>query len=469
MEDRNKRINSLAADVLTTSRNQLLVNFRFLDLALSMFDYRIYTGTAATDGKTFYYNPVHILKSFKAEKEYCSREYLHMVFHCVFHHMFVGKFVDKGIWNLACDIAVENAIAEVSIKSLEVMKETEEIKILTLLKKEIGILTAEKICRYFTYNGFGRFEQEELEYLFTYDDHSVWYEKPESFAFDISDEMDKGNNGQPVKSNSAVNSSKTAQSNINGSKMDFIPCDMMVLQSWKDISERMQQDLEVFTKEQGNAAGSTVMNLKEINREKYDYTSFLKKFAVTTEVMKINDDEFDYIFYTYGLNLFKKMPLIEPLEYKDGKRIKEFVIAIDTSGSTSSSLVHKFITKTYNILKTAETFDTRINLHIIQCDAIIQEDKKITNQLEFDEYLKGMKILGCGGTDFRPVFKYIEELQEQKELTNLKGLIYFTDGMGTYPAKKPPYDTAFIFMQSNYYDVAVPPWAIKLILNDEDL
>ena len=30
--------------------------------------------------------------------------------------------------------------------------------------------------------------------------------------------------------------------------------------------------------------------------------------------MKINDDEFDYIFYTYGLKLYEKMPLIEPLE-----------------------------------------------------------------------------------------------------------------------------------------------------------
>ena len=76
-----------------------------------------------------------------------------------------------------------------------------------------------------------------------------------------------------------------------------------------------------------------MQNLREVNRERYDYTSFLKKFAVMGEVMKINDDEFDYIYYTYGLKLYENMPLIEPLEYKDVKRIREFVIAIDTSGS----------------------------------------------------------------------------------------------------------------------------------------
>ena len=67
--------------------------------------------------------------------------------------------------------------------------------------------------------------------------------------------------------------------------------------------------------------------------------------------MRINDDEYDYIFYTYGLRQYKNMPLIEPLEYKEVKRIREFVIAIDTSGSTSGELVQRFMQKTYNILK----------------------------------------------------------------------------------------------------------------------
>lgn len=51
------------------------------------------------------------------------------------------------------------------------------------------------------------------------------------------------------------------------------------------------------------------------------------------EDMQVNDDEFDYIYYTYGLAAYGNMPLVEPLEYKDAKKIKEFVIAIDTSAS----------------------------------------------------------------------------------------------------------------------------------------
>lgn len=238
---------------------------------------------------------------------------------------------------------------------------------------------------------------------------------------------------------------------------------------WKKIAARMQVDLETFGKQQGNIPGAMLQNLSELNRERYDYTAFLKKFAVLGEAMRINDDEYDYIFYTYGLKRYGNMPLIEPLEYKEVKRIREFVIAIDTSGSTSGELVQKFVQKTYNILKSTESFFTKINLHIIQCDAQIQEDAKITSQEEFDAYLREMKIRGLGGTDFRPVFQYVEQLRRAKEFRNLRGLIYFTDGYGIFPERKPDYDTAFVFLREDYENPDVPAWAIRLVLEKDEI
>ena len=80
-----------------------------------------------------------------------------------------------------------------------------------------------------------------------------------------------------------------------------------------------------------------------------------------------------------------------------------------------------------------------------------------------------MQLRGFSGTDFRPVFKYVNELINEKHFTDLKGLIYFTDGLGTFPDKKPPYDAAFVFVDSPELTVNVPPWAIKLILDEEDI
>ncbi len=447
MTEQQNKIDELARNVLTMSRNTLLVNLRFLDMALSMFRFEAYNGTVATNGKQLCYNPIYVLKRFKDEKEHTTRAYLHMVFHCVFQHMFVGPSINRRIWNLACDIAVENAISELSIKSVAVKNESKELQHITDIQRKSNGLTAEKIYRYLYDANLSEARLCELEQIFLYDDHSIWYESQ------CDDGIDNGE-GEGEDSSDLSNGSQGASS---------------LAGEWKEISERMQQDLETFSRQQGDTAGGMMQNLKEVNREKYDYTEFLKKFAVRTEVMKVNDDEFDYIFYTYGLNLYKKMPLIEPLEYKDEKRIKEFIIAIDTSGSTSGELVQKFVQKTYNILKSTEPFSSKINLHIIQCDADIQEDVKITKQEEFDEYIKNMTIKGLGGTDFLPVFEYVEGLREKHEFTNLKGLIYFTDGYGTFPSKKPDYDTAFVFIDDEYSNPDVPSWAIKLILKKEEI
>ena len=70
--------------------------------------------------------------------------------------------------------------------------------------------------------------------------------------------------------------------------------------------------------------------------------------------------------------------------------------------------------------------------------------------------MEHFELKGGGGTDFRPVFSHVEELGEQGELRGSKGLLYFTDGKGRYPKKRPDYDVAFLFMQERvfYADVS---------------
>ena len=214
-----------------------------------------------------------------------------------------------------------------------------------------------------------------------------------------------------------------------------------------------------------------MQNLEEAVKETYDYGDFLRKFSVSGEEMQINDDEFDYVYYTYGLSLYGNLPLVEPLEYKDVNKIKEFVVAIDTSGSCRGSVVQAFLNKTYHILKSSENFFRKVNIHILQCDSQVRRDTKITNDEEFECFMREGKLEGFGSTDFRPVFDYVDQAVERGEFENLKGLIYFTDGYGVFPARKPPhgYDTAFVFLEDNYEKPPIPPWAIKLVLPVEEL
>ena len=205
------------------------------------------------------------------------------------------------------------------------------------------------------------------------------------------------------------------------------------------------------------------------NREKVDYTAFLKQFAVLSEEVSINDEEFDHIFYTYGLKLYENMPLIEPLEYREVKRIKEFVIAIDTSASVRGELAERFLQKTCELLLQEDTWFSAIRLHIIQCDSVIQSDTMITSRQELEDFMGQLELKGFGGTDFRPVFSYIEKLQKAGQLADLRGLLYFTDGDGFYPTAPPPFRTVFLFLDRSQPIPAVPVWAVRAILDERDI
>lgn len=457
---RGEKQNELARQVLTLSRNTLLVNLRFLDVALSRLEWMcIDNDTLLCDGEHIFYNPNHVLSCYKSAKELPVRDYLHMLLHCIFRHMYMNQSLNRFYWDMACDIAVENIINELGLNSTAALRAQRQTKLIDAIKKELKHVTAEKIYAYLQQTIPDPAKIAEMREPFYADNHEIWYMTENGIAQKYG-----------LSSASKRNTSNSDdESKGDGEKMSRGEARTAIAKEWQEVSERIQLELETFGKTQGDGSGAMTQNLAEVNRERYDYTEFLKKFAVLGEAMKINDDEFDYIFYTYGMELYENMPLIEPLEYKEVKKIKEFVVAIDTSASTSGELVQKFVPKTYNILKQEESFFTKINLHIIQCDTEIQEDVKITSQEEFDEYLKNMKLHGFGGTDFRPVFEYVDELCKNREFANLKGLIYFTDGYGTFPGKKPKYDTAFVFVDDEYNNPNVPPWAIKLVLQRDEI
>ncbi len=477
VDEGKKQASDLAREVLRLTRNTLLVSLRFLDASLHQLRPQEVeeVGTMAVDGLHLFYNPWHILRIYKEEKEAPIRDYLHILHHCLFHHMFVNMAVHQGCWDLACDIAAENAITGLELGITASARQFQQAEIVASLQKKLKLMTAEKIYRHYLDQNLSDEQLVSIRAIFQADDHEIWYKPPErEKQRGKTDRMEKGENsedGQASDGKLGEDNEAPGEGNPNGDSAKQQPLTKEELAAlWKQISERAQVDLETASRQWGDQKGGLLQSLNQVNREKYDYASFLQRFAILGEVMQINMDEFDLVFYTYGLRLYGNLPLIEPLEYRDVKRVKEFVIAIDTSGSVQGKTVQAFIQKTYNLLKQSESFFSSVNIHIIQCDTDVQEDHKITCAEDFDQYLRTMELRGFGGTDFRPVFTYVDELARKKEFENLKGLIYFTDGYGIFPEKKPAYDTAFVFLDEDYLETpVVPPWAIKLVLSSDDV
>ena len=422
--NKQKQISALARDIIRLSHDGILMNMRFLDVALSALklEERAGMGVFAYDGATLYYDPALLLAKYRKEPHYMVRLYLHVLLHCIFYHSFQTDKLERELWNLATDIAVENTILEMSLHLAGLPSDAILKSRLDILKKQAGGLTAEKLYRHFRIEEPSKKALKEWRELCYYDEHLYWDRKEE---LTLSQE------------------------------------------EWRKISERVKADLRSFSKDKNNAQ-SMEENLKEATRERYDYRDFLKRFMVMGEVVQVNDDEFDYIYYTYGLSQYGNMPLVEPLEYKDANKIKDFVIALDTSASCRGEVVQAFLNQTYQIMQQRENFFRKINVHIIQCDNEVQSDTVITCREDFDDFLKNGKLRGFGATDFRPVFQYVEKLKLDGGFENLKGLIYFTDGYGIYPEQMPDYDTAFVFLRDDGEAPAVPPWAIRIVISEEE-
>lgn len=417
----------IGREILFAARNELYLNLPYLDVALCALAFQPggeVTLSLATDGETLYYDGSWLSDRYLRSQVLTNRAYLHVILHCMLRHL--GKKQGKApeLWDLACDAAVESILDELNYPCLNEGTVPMKQKFWGECRREMKVLTAEGIYRHLLRRNLPPYELAQLQRVFLVDDHGLW--APE-------DEQDQKQQ----------------------SRQD---------QKWQDLSEKTQTGLETVMSQQG-AGGETVLEqVRVANREDVDYRVFLRRFAVPREVMAVDGDAFDYIFYTYGLQLYGNMPLVEPPETKEEKRIEDFVIAVDTSMSTSGALVREFLACTYAILRSTGTFTRKVNIRILQCDDQVRADTVIHDLEELKTYMENFRLAGGSATDFRPVFAYVAQLQAQGEFTNLRGLVYFTDGMGIYPKKRPPYDTAFVLLEEPPLSVKMPPWAIRLVL-----
>ncbi len=514
----------LALALIDDARMSLAVSVRFMDIALWRMPLMRATlpCACATDGYAFYYDPVRSIAQYRVNPAETVRDYLHAILHCVFRHPFEAARDNAELWDLACDIAVECTALELAGMRYPSALDKDRTRALLKLHDVCPQLTAAKL--YHAMAGMPDLDGnpgqplvsphqiETMMTLFTRDSHSPWTRKPETpeghakvdadstvapFASEsrlkgkgpIEEDDDTRHDGgayvdgSPAESHggpameadveggdrfTTATSPLQAESTIESMAEATYANDFDEL-DWKDISSMISVELEGYTGKIGSDRGTFAVNLEAANRKTCDFRTFMQRFSALSEEMKVSTEEFDYVYYTYGMSLYDNMPLVEPLEYEETRRVREFVIAIDTSASCAGTFVQRFVEKTYDILKSTGAFGRKINVHIIQCDSDIRKDTKITETSGIDDTFAEYQGRGFGGTDFRPVFKYVDDLIAAREFKNLKGLVYLTDGLGKFPEEEPEYQTAFVFVDEEAAKRPVPPWALKVLMTDDEI
>ena len=417
---------TLGQKILFAARNELYLNLPFLDAALGAlrpetgFD----TPTLATDGQSLYYCGTWLSARYERSRALVCRAYLHTVLHCLLRHLPKRKGRDGTLWDLSCDIAVESVLDGLDYPCLAAPVAVSRRQALyARLGGGDKALTAEAIYRFFRRERPSPYERATLARDFLQDDHSLWDQKE-------------------------------SQENE---------------EQWQRAAQRVQTGMETVFSQNATSGQAVLEQLKVEAREKHNYRAFLQRFAVLGEELGVDADAFDYGYYAYGLRRYGNMPLIEPLETRETRRVRDLVIAIDTSMSTSGELVREFLSYTYTILKESESFFRTFRLRLLQCDDQLRSDQLITNEEELKAAMEHFQLTGQSATDFRPVFEHVDGLLRKGEFRDLRGLLYFTDGLGIYPARRPAYDAAFVMLSQQGFPERVPPWGIRVLLDEDEL
>lgn len=412
---------ALGVQILENCRSALYGMFPQLDGAFGALRDcpDVASTTVGTEGERLVFSPEFLIRRFGQNPAAVRRGYLHLLLHCLYLHPFWQAPEDLHRWDLACDMAVEYMLERLERPELALPPDALRMRCFACMQEQN--VSAQTL---YTQLGQGAFpfSLEQMQAAFCFDDHKLWYGRRGIAAPDAA------------------------------------------RQKWEALLQYTNQGRKGGRR--GTNANGDVHTLAPDGGQRYDYRRFLRQFAVEREEAELDIESFDYILYHYGMQRYGNLPLIEPLEYRQACRMEELVIAIDTSGSCSRETVARFLGQTYQILSEKENFFSTMKIYLIQCDCVVQSVTCISNAKQWLEQANQIVIRGRGGTDFTPVFRYVDKLRTQKALRGPRALLYFTDGDGVYPRQKPDYETAFVFLQRTQKTALVPDWARCLVLND---
>lgn len=270
----------LAGEIVKSGESLLCLDLRFLTMGVmrlaSEFDG---SGIPGNDGRMVRYDPEWVVSSYRADPAVVPRTIAHTVLHCILGH---GEPNADPLRDLAEDMIVEYVLDSLDTPHISVEGRDDRMYACEKVFKRAGGPSVDRMVPVIA--GLSSWQSDQYRRMMTRDDHSA------------RRGLDPG--------------------------------------EWEELSKQAMVEIEGFSKSIEGKSDALMSILRIRNRRRYDYRAFLRKFMTRTTQIRESPDEFDYIYYTYGLSVYGNLPLIDSLEYSDNPRVEEFVIAIDTSGST---------------------------------------------------------------------------------------------------------------------------------------
>ena len=403
--------------------------------------------TTGTDAKRFYYNPEYIDSLTLEQTQFMLA---HEALHCALSHFARRQHRQIGRWNLACDYAINPLLVEDGLKP----------PYDTMILDQFKGMTAEEIYPLL----------EEDDNYETIDQH-LYDQEGESEGNSGGDrESSSGSNDTPPppseenqqKSRASGNQEETDQghrqetdpekqgerADDGGSEQQQQRQDEQGARHPPPLTPEERDNLEVQWQQRlagaaqqalqaGKMDGAMARLVDHLLQPRLPWRMLLARYMSAAA-----RDDYSYMRQSLRNQSDAILPALRSSQV-------EVVVAVDTSGSIRDSEIAEFLAEV-----SALKGQMRARITLIPCDARIAEGAPWIFE-PWEELRLETTISGGGGTDFRPVFQWVEEQGLQPEV-----LIYFSDLEGTFPELAPNYPVLWLVKGKEK-----PPWGQRIQLN----
>ena len=406
--------------------------------------------TTATDARKFYYNPDYIASLSMSQTQFMLA---HEALHCALSHFARRQHRVQHRWDLACDFAINPLLLEDGLTPPPNCN---------VMPQYLG-MTAEEIYPLIDEND----DTETLDqHLFDQDNQSGGGQqgkapdKPDNAQqapgkggdnsqrdddrdsggetpLDQQSEQGEGQGAKPLEADSPQTDREQRDGDDSGRGEPTPP----------PLSNEERQTLEVQWQQRlagaaqqamqaGKMGGTMARLVDHLLQPRLPWRMLLARYMTAMA----RDD------FTYMRPSRREGDAILP-SLKSSQ--VEIVVAVDTSGSIRANEMDEFLSEV-----SALKGQMRARVTLLACDSNLSDGAPWVFE-PWEEFRCPTEIHGGGGTDFRPVFDWLDEQGQQPQL-----LVYFTDAQGQFPPHEPNYPVIWLVKGRDSV-----PWGQRIQLN----
>jgi len=411
---------------LAAARTRLILEKPFLGalvmhLPLKAADAK-WCETTATDARSFYYNPDYIARLTLEQTQFVLA---HEAMHCALSHFARRNHRQKHRWDVACDYAVNMILDE------ERMQGPEN----ALMSAVYRGLTAEEI-----YPLLHEDPPEKTQDMHLFDsDSAEGSNQAESQASDDGQaqgkdsgqaddaRQDDGAGGQPVQAEDQGAGTRQERDEQPGDETQARqdapttppppPSDPAKLdEQWKSRLAAAAQ----AARQAGKLSQSLMRFVDNLLAPQLPWRALLARYLMNAA----RDD------YSFQRASRREGDALMPRLHSQSVNV---VVALDTSGSITRDELLEFLGE-IDALKA----QVRATVTLHACDDKLDTQGPWRYAM-WENMALPAEISGGGGTDFRPVFAWLEDDRQTPDL-----LLYFTDADGRFPEREPAYPVIWL-------------------------